>query len=1142
MTMKLYEENDIQNIANEIRLYNEKEDKYRVEDITLGIQNIAKNIEDKLGTTKTVEDTNSLEYENAKAYRILNAEYQGNVEQETTSGVQLLNEIYYNNHTLYNKDGRYFAYIKLPDSFKTKFYGNMTLKGTSQSLVFAFSTISNGSSNERMLDNGTLSANIEYDFTNAENVYLVIGNSNDVNIATDIPKIFNNYNIMVSTTKGVPYEPYTGGQPSPSPDYPQDIEVMNGVNILQNNFILGTIGTSGQSIDATNRSRSDYTEVKPNTTYRFGSSNLKLYYVPYFYDEDKTFISYINGWKNQTIPFETPTNTKYVRILLKNNDTNTITLSEITEPQIVKGTEPKPYLPYNSIGVRRINQLFDNELRQGSWNDNTNTTRVFSKNSLYLKANKKYILKTNLDITKYKFGILVNDKPFPVTTSNFSYDSDWKTINELEFTTTQDGYFGLNIATLSGNDNLTPQDFNKYQFDLFNDERIDYIDLKGNELLTTDKIKIDSKGNVKLIKNWGKVVFQIKDFTSNGVSDKGFSIISPVVNNAMPDIITKATYMTHLDTKGSAGITRTKRMRAVVSWETLGLPSTSTVTESKAKMDELFGELITTCYYPLAIPEEIDLGKITLKSLEGLNNVEILATLEPTFMSETYMLNIQSKYLPKVTTEETSIDYVAQFPLDMAIEGNIEQETTTGKNLFDINGTKSDLNASIYKYEYNLKPNTQYTISSNCPSSNTANIYANSTSSNKKIHINNPQTITSDSNGYFYILVRHVATSEDSGTFNVYQAILDGRYWLQIEEGSTATEWEKYTGGQPSPSPDFPQPISTIENSLKITICNKNLLDNDKLRNSDFQMNIYRYTQTNIIGNKNLYFKAKLKEGKTSISGLYLCLGSKNNPNLSGSEVAWAIYKGNIVDSSSIHFPNHIEFTSNTQLYFSYFPTNISVKDLFDTYEFSVLVSDDEIEQHLETQITANLPEGEFIGKINDTYKDVLKVEYNEEDGQYHLNLYKNIGKVVLDGSESGWYFNSQQHGFSINGQIGTPISPIMVSNNFICKNTYNTWTGKETFGTNTSGTLWFETTVASSVDDFKAWLSTHNIEVYYALAIPYTVDLGKQNKLMPFEGINNIEVLAELEPSKIKTTYYIDAKRYIEDTTSALLELGGEN
>lgn len=149
--------------------------------------------------------------------------------------------------------------------------------------------------------------------------------------------------------------------------------------------------------------------------------------------------------------------------------------------------------------------------------------------------------------------------------------------------------------------------------------------------------------------------------------------------------------------------------------------------------------------------------------------------------------------------------------------GNTYQKTTTGKNMFDINATKTDFNIFLYKYEYQLKPNTQYTISSNAPVTTTANIYANSTSSTKKVCAGIPQTITSDNNGYFYILVRH-QSSGDAGTFDIYTDILNGTYWLQIEEGSSATDYEEYTGGTASPNPDYPQDIVNISGETTVNI------------------------------------------------------------------------------------------------------------------------------------------------------------------------------------------------------------------------------------------------------------------------------------------------------------------------------------
>lgn len=123
------------------------------------------------------------------------------------SGKNLFDELYYSNKILYKKENRYFAAVEMPDSFKTKFYGNGFLKGTDKDLVFGFSN-SNLSISNRILSNHVLNKNVEYDFTNADKVYFVIGNGNEINIDIDIDTIFSNYNIMVTTTEVTSYEPY----------------------------------------------------------------------------------------------------------------------------------------------------------------------------------------------------------------------------------------------------------------------------------------------------------------------------------------------------------------------------------------------------------------------------------------------------------------------------------------------------------------------------------------------------------------------------------------------------------------------------------------------------------------------------------------------------------------------------------------------------------------------------------------------------------------------------------------------------------------------------------------------------------------------------------------------------------------------
>ena len=119
-------------------------------------------------------------------------------------------------------------------------------------------------------------------------------------------------------------------------------------------------------------------------------------------------------------------------------------------------------------------------------------------------------------------------------------------------------------------------------------------------------------------------------------------------------------------------------------------------------------------------------------------------------------------------------------------------ENVEGKNKFNINQEKEIFGTMVYKYSYYLKPNTKYTISSNCPASTTANIYANSNSSNSAVYINKNQTIQSDENGYFYILVRFKAVASDNSTFNLYEKILNGTYYIQLEEGTVATTYVPY--------------------------------------------------------------------------------------------------------------------------------------------------------------------------------------------------------------------------------------------------------------------------------------------------------------------------------------------------------------
>ena len=73
-----------------------------------------------------------------------------------------------------------------------------------------------------------------------------------------------------------------------------------------------------------------------------------------------------------------------------------------------------------------------------------------------------------------------------------------------------------------------------------------------------------------------------------------------------------------------------------------------------------------------------------------------------------------------------------------------------------------------------------------------------------------------------------LATLENEEISKVVFIVIEGKTYdvsnilVQIEKGSEATSYEPYVGGQPSPSPDYPQEIKRVVNPV-VKVCGKNL-------------------------------------------------------------------------------------------------------------------------------------------------------------------------------------------------------------------------------------------------------------------------------------------------------------------------------
>ena len=147
------------------------------------------------------------------------------------------------------------------------------------------------------------------------------------------------------------------------------------------------------------------------------------------------------------------------------------------------------------------------------------------------------------------------------------------------------------------------------------------------------------------------------------------------------------------------------------------------------------------------------------------------------------------------------------------IVGRTSQESTTGKNLFD-KSLITSIGGTIKYIPINVKKNTDYTLSTNSGTSTLANVFLSTTNSgvttnNNGAMIDQPRTINSSDNNIMYVGYRNDLSS----------------YWIQLEESSTATSYEPYTGGEPSPSPDYPQEVNNLSGDVEYKVRGKNLFD-----------------------------------------------------------------------------------------------------------------------------------------------------------------------------------------------------------------------------------------------------------------------------------------------------------------------------
>ena len=516
-------------------------------------------------------------------------------------------------------------------------------------------------------------------------------------------------------------------------------------------------------------------------------------------------------------------------------------------------------------------------------------------------------------------------------------------------------------------------------------------------------------------------------------------------------------------------------------------------------------------------------AKVTFKELglKGDTSQEVIQEEVGTSVSDT------SIYADDVDTDKENT---------IKLSGNTYQDSTTGKNLWGgFSWTRSS--GGI-----NFAQNSDGSINANGVSTTSvSSTTVQQALDNNYYKILQPGTYTVSGgiSQYKYVEVydnNATRIARDNGTGDTFtiteqtivivrltiansQTINNETFYVQLESGSTATDWEKFTNGA-SPNPDYPQEIEVVKGTQNIFISGKNIF------------NITDYTTFgNVLArNGNATFttetnKITITTGANSAnSGVYIRPITNYIDNYNSNREY--IVSFDIKASQELSFKYGMSATAGEHLtIIGTTTTRLSVKEKLltnsgfvfystqnranDTIEISnimvSLVNDTTFEPYHTNQVLPiNLGDTELC-KIGD-YQDKI---YKQNDKWY---LEKNTDKIILNGNESIDIFSVTGGNLFRFKDIAISVSNIStVSNYFIgVPNSSSRYDGTVYYNyTAIPNHMAFDilTTKFTTIDEFRSWLSTHNTELQFAIPTPTTTEITDTTLVSQLNALYNANI-----------------------------------
>ena len=462
-------------------------------------------------------------------------------------------------------------------------------------------------------------------------------------------RTITSYYQLEKSSTATDFEPYTGGQPSPSPDYPQEVITTKGYSNLFDkdnvNELIAFINVSEGYIRSSSTSRVLYIPITGGKTYSvLKDVRTNVFSIATTANIPSVNMVVIDSIQQNDHSYLTINTSEEANYLVVDywRQSSTITLEEaLASIMIYEGTEEQSYVPdggnyiYTEVRGKNLFKYSTNGWINNSGTIVTSNTNILS-DYIKLKENTNYTLSASTTFLSMYFAFYDENKALLYRDSSSNVSS--KTINSGVNYKYARCWVNYNDSTLDENSLETykiqlEKGSSATDYEPYVEPVKYYTNLQGNELTNEDNLELISG---VLTKNMKKLILTGNEnwyFVLSGTNTTLFyAQLTEMSSNLISNYFIKNEILYNQDVEGIRGITSNNRLWLRVKQ--------SSVADLKAWLKEKYDEENPVeVYYESSEPETIQLEPTPVKTLRGYNNIN---NSEGTNMDLTYVQDLQA--------------------------------------------------------------------------------------------------------------------------------------------------------------------------------------------------------------------------------------------------------------------------------------------------------------------------------------------------------------------------------------------------------------------------------------------------------------------------------------------------------------------